>query len=214
MCIVCSVLRKNVILLSEEPDIFDTSTSQYYVVCASCKEHSDFYCNNCHQRMCSKCREDHLRNPDNEGHTTCRYQDRKWMFPSVPCKLHPRNKLAIYCQKCQRAICATCTIKDHENHGYLDLEEVYTEKIKKAFLQIIRLNLNIPPQPSCSPQKSTDQASNREEKDRYLKSLIENPDSKIKTLFDKTLTESAHDVDLNEGCSDVIMNLFLLDIFW
>lgn len=164
--------------------------------------------------MCSKCREDHLRNPDNEGHTICRYQDRKWMFPSVPCKLHPRNKLAIYCQKCQRRICAICTIKDHENHGYLDLEEVYTEKIKKAFLQIIRLNINIPPQPNRSPQKSTDKASNREEKDRYLKSLIENCDSKIKTLFNKTLTESAHDVDLNEGCSDAIFNLFLFDLSW
>lgn len=198
----------------EEQDIFDTPASQYYVDCASCKEQSDFYCNNCHQRMCGNCMEEHLGNPDNEGHTICRYEDRKWIFPSVPCKLHPRNKLAIYCKECQRAICATCTTKDHENHGFLDLEEVYTEKIKKAFLQIIRFNLNIPSQPNRSSQKSMNKALNREEKDTYLKNLIEKPDSKIKTLFDKTLIESAHDVDINEGCSDVIMSLFLLDIFW
>lgn len=195
------------LILLSEPDIFDTS--QYCVDCESCKENADFYCNNCHQRLCGNCQEEHLRNPDNIDHDTCSYKNRKWMFPSPPCKKHPRHKLALYCKKCHRAICAICVVKDHENHGFLDIEDMYTENVKKAIVQFIRLN--VPPQSDL--QRSRDMTLNRKEKQRYVENLIYR-DRKTKQMIKKTLTKSAKDSDIDEGCSDYILNLFLLDIFW
>nr|XP_022346154.1 uncharacterized protein LOC111138466 isoform X2 [Crassostrea virginica] len=185
----------------QPPDPVETSeinAFQHYVDCETCGRYSDFYCNACHQRMCDNCREDHLRNPDNISHKVTKYRERKMRFLSNPCKLHPTNKMVLCCKKCQKAICAICTTKEHEGHGFLDIEEVCTEKFRARFEDIRNIRDNVLPQSRVNLAES--QRITKKTKDNIgdMKRIMMEKATRLKELVDTILTESLQELQAYE----------------
>lgn len=145
---------------------------QHYIECQTCGRYSEFYCNACHQRMCGNCRDEHLKNPDNTKHEVCNYKERKLKLSSIPCKLHPSQLLALCCKKCQQAICALCTIKEHEGHGLLDLEEVYTKHHQMRLDQIRRIRDDIIPQCRVRLKEAMNARNETKEYVELMKSIM------------------------------------------
>lgn len=178
------------IIVFVEPDPSDLAMFQHYVECQTCGSYSEFYCNACHQRMCGNCRNEHLKNPDNTKHEVCNYKERKLKLASIPCKLHPSQLLALCCKKCQQAICALCTTKEHEGHGFLDLEEVYTKHHQMRLDQICRIRDDIIPQCRVRHKEAMNARNETKEYVELMKSIMKVQAFKIKELVDAILTEN------------------------
>ena len=148
--------------------------------------------------MCDKCREEHLGNPNNIRHKVTKYKERKMRFLSNPCKLHPTNKMVLCCKKCQKAICAICTTNEHEGHGFLDLEEVCTEKFRARFEEIRNIRDNILPQSRVNLGES--QRVTKETKDNIedMKRIMTEKATRFKELVDTILTESLEELKTYE----------------
>lgn len=172
--------------------------SQHYVDCETCGRYSDFYCNACHQRICGKCREEHLKNPDNTKHKISKYKERKMRFLSNPCKLHPIHQMVLFCKKCQKAICAICTTSEHEGHGFLDVEEVCTEKFRARFEDIRNIRDNVLPPSRVNLEES--QRITKETKDNIgdMKRIMTEKATRFKELVDTILTESLQELQTYE----------------
>lgn len=172
--------------------------SQHYVNCQMCGSYSEFYCNECHQEMCGECRDKHLRHPDNSEHEVCRYKDRKLIFPSIPCKLHPKHQLTLCCENCQQAICALCTTKKHAGHVFLDLEEVYTKKCKTHIELICKIRDDVLPKSRRLLHESMDATLEIKGNLEMLRSSMKEQASQIKELVDTILTENLDDLQSYE----------------
>lgn len=172
--------------------------SQHYVECQTCGCYSDFYCNACHQRMCGKCRNEHLRDHDNTQHDVCKYEDRKFMFSSVPCKVHPKHQMVLCCKKCQQAICALCTIKEHDGHGFLDLEEVYTKKYKTRTEEIRTIRDEFLLNSRLRLQESRNATLELKGNLEIMRNSMKEQASQIKRLVDAILTENLDDLQSYE----------------
>lgn len=144
--------------------------------------------------MCGKCRDEHLKHPDNTQHEVCRYEDRKLPIQSVPCKLHPRQQLTLCCENCQQAICALCTTKGHAGHVFLDLEEVYTKKYKTRIEHIRKIRDDILPTSRLRLQESRNASLEIKVNLEMLKSSMKEQASQIKGLVDAILTENLQDL--------------------
>lgn len=164
--------------------------SQHHKECQFCGCYSEFYCNACHQRMCSKCRDEHLRNPDNIQHEICRYMEKKYKLTSVPCKLHSNHLLVLCCQKCHQAICAICTTTEHVGHGFLDLEKVYKENIKTRLDHIRKIRDEIITRSRVCLQKSKKAIEETKEKVETLQSIMQVQESEIKDLVSAVFKEN------------------------
>lgn len=187
----------NNVFLFTGPDVLDVSDiamSQHYVECQTCGCYSEFYCNACHQRMCGKCRNEHLRHPDNTQHDVCKYEDRKFMFSSVPCKVHPKHQMVLCCKKCQQAICALCTIKEHDGHGFLDLEDVYTKKYKTRTEEIRRIRDEFLSDSRLRLQESRNATLELKGNLELMRNSMKEQAILIKGLVDAILTENLLDL--------------------
>ena len=148
--------------------------------------------------MCDKCREEHLGNPNNIRHKVTKYKERKMRFLSNPCKLHPTNKMVLCCKKCQKAICAICTTNEHEGHGFLDIEEVCTEKFRARFEDIRNIRDNVLPQSRVNLAES--QRITKKTKDNIgdMKRIMIEKATRLKELVDTILTESLQELQTYE----------------
>ena len=171
-----------------------TEMSQHYVDCQTCGGYSDFYCNDCHQRMCGKCREDHLRNPYNKKHEVCGYKDRKLTFNSKPCKFHPTHQMVLCCKRCQIPICAICTTKDHAGHEFLDLEEVCTKNFRIRFEQIRQIRDNVLPQSRITLLEAKEITKETKQNVERLSSVLTGKAARIKEMVDAVLSESLNEL--------------------
>ena len=168
--------------------------SQHYVDCETCGQYSEFYCNACHQRMCGKCREEHLRNPNNAKHDVCGYKDRKMTFTFKPCKLHPIHQMVLCCKRCQIPICAICTTKDHDGHGFLDLEEVCTKNFRVRSEQIRKIRDNDLPQSRLHLQEAKETTKETKQNVDRLRSVMTEKAARIKEMVDAVLSESLNEL--------------------
>ena len=104
---------------------------QHYLVCGiqDCQKNGQFYCNDCHQPMCEQCKDEHRISPNTKNHDIVLYRQRKHRLPVEKCKLHPTKNIDIFCKECKTPICLKCFLtKEHKDHEFDDLEEIYTEK--------------------------------------------------------------------------------------
>ncbi|XP_034306163.2 E3 ubiquitin-protein ligase TRIM71 [Magallana gigas] len=104
--------------------------AQHYLVCGTedCEKNCTFYCNDCHQSLCEKCRDEHQKNKKTNDHGIVPYKQRKRPLPEEKCKIHPTKHIDLLCEECQIPICSKCTgIKEHRGHKVTDLEMVYDE---------------------------------------------------------------------------------------
>lgn len=162
--------------------------SQHYVDCETCGKYSDFYCNSCHKRMCSECRDEHLGNNDSTKHEVCKYENRKVRLKTVFCKCHPDNNIILYCNECKKSICGLCTTDEHSGHNFLNLEKVFTENRNNYLGEIRKIRDSVLPQ--CLNNLETIR-----KKKRNLENRIDKQANEIENL---ELEEEAYSFQLDE----------------
>lgn len=182
-------------------DVPDLAMSQHHIECQTetCGSYSEFYCNSCHQRMCGECRDQHLKHPDSSKHEVSRYEDRTLTVSSVPCKLHPRQQLTLCCKKCQQAICALCTTIEHDGHGFLNLEKVYTKNYKTRIEEIRRIRDDVLPKSRLRLKESKNATLEAKENVEMLKNSMKEQANGIKVLVDDILTKNLQDLQRYEA---------------
>ena len=63
------------------------------------------------------------------------------LLEDIPCKKHPTQNLAMYCEKCKEAICTKC-VGNHNRHGVIDLgtkgdhDKTSLRKTRKSVIQV------------------------------------------------------------------------------
>ncbi|XP_065938513.1 E3 ubiquitin-protein ligase TRIM71-like [Magallana gigas] len=108
--------------------------AQHYLVCGTedCEKNCQFYCNDCHLRMCELCMGEHQKNKKTKNHEVVHYKQRKRRIPVVKCKIHPTKDIDLLCEECQIPLCSKCTAtKEHRGHIFTDLEIVFAEKVSQ-----------------------------------------------------------------------------------
>ncbi|XP_071145316.1 putative leucine-rich repeat-containing protein DDB_G0290503 [Mytilus edulis] len=97
------------------------------IKCGYCKKAvADLYCDDCHQVLCVKCRQDvHDKVPGFKGHKVANIQKEgnRVFKPHPVCETHKKQFLC-YCRKCECLTCAECMTSNHNEHK--------TEKIKSV----------------------------------------------------------------------------------
>ncbi|XP_062593662.1 uncharacterized protein LOC134255182 [Saccostrea cucullata] len=105
--------------------------AQHFLECdiEECERNCEFYCNNCHLRLCKQCEGEHLKNLKNKTHEVVGYQQRKRQLPMERCEIHPTKNMDMLCEECQVPVCSKCvTQREHRGHLFTDLEIIYSEK--------------------------------------------------------------------------------------
>lgn len=74
--------------------------SQHYLVCGTkdCKQNCQFYCNDCHQPICKKCRDIHSKLDYTKLHESVLYQQSRQQIPSEKCEEHPPKNKDSFCR--------------------------------------------------------------------------------------------------------------------
>lgn len=138
-----------------------------------------------------------MRNPNNAKHDVCGYKDRKMTFTFKPCKLHPIHQMVLCCKRCQIPICAICTTKDHDGHGFLDLEEVCTKNFRVRFEQIRKIRDNDLPQSRLHLQEAKETTKETKQNVDRLRSVMIEKAARIKEMVDAVLSESLNELKIS-----------------
>jgi hypothetical protein len=118
-------------------------TPQHFTECGikGCEQNCQFYCNVCHQQMCTQCRGEHLENPEYKNHEVVLYQQRKRQLPVEKCQIHPTKDIDMLCVDCQLALCYKCSTQgDHRRHELIDLETIYADKMTLCLEEICKVH--------------------------------------------------------------------------
>uniref|UniRef100_K1QKX7 B box-type domain-containing protein n=1 Tax=Magallana gigas TaxID=29159 RepID=K1QKX7_MAGGI len=116
--------------------------AQHYLVCGTeyCEKNCQFYCNDCQQPICKKCRDEHQKIQETKNHEIVRYKNRKRPLPVEKCNIHPTRHIDLLCEECQIPICSKCTAtKEHRGHVFTDLEMAFAEKCSLIHLEIAKI---------------------------------------------------------------------------
>ena len=101
-----------------------------WLVTCGCGNPTEYNCNTCGEKLCTKCKEAHLQNNDTKHHSIIEYG--KKLMPgslsSPPCNDHNGKECVCWCQTCGKAACMDCVTKSHQDHRFTDLETVLQEK--------------------------------------------------------------------------------------
>nr|XP_034310389.1 uncharacterized protein LOC105319289 [Crassostrea gigas] len=122
--------------------------AQHYLVCGSedCEKSCQFYCNNCHQKMCEQCKTEHQKNNKTKNHEVVHYKQRKRQIPVEKCKIHSTKDIDLLCEECQIPLCYKCaTTKEHRGHVFTDLEMVFAEKVTLCHGEIAKIRNHLEP---------------------------------------------------------------------
>uniref|UniRef100_K1PL85 B box-type domain-containing protein n=1 Tax=Magallana gigas TaxID=29159 RepID=K1PL85_MAGGI len=128
--------------------------AQHYLVCGTkdCEKNCQFYCNECHQPLCEKCRDEHQKNKKSKNHEVVHYKQRKRQIPVEKCKTHPTKYIDLLCEECQIPICSKCTATtEHRSHVFTDLEVVFAEKCSLCHTEIAKIRSSF--EPTCQDLK-------------------------------------------------------------
>ena len=55
---------------------------------------------------------------------------------TLQCLLHPLKELELYCGTCMELICHNCTVKQHKDHQYDIVDEVFEENKDKLIASL------------------------------------------------------------------------------
>ncbi|OWF43682.1 uncharacterized protein LOC110459382 [Mizuhopecten yessoensis] len=96
--------------------------------CAFCEsiQDIDWYCNDCQEALCSKCKDGHLRckKTRNDEVVPIREANKlgEAVLPEV-CKTHRGKACDLYCSDCNIVMCAMCFTEKHKQHTFKNIEE-------------------------------------------------------------------------------------------
>ena len=114
-------------LIAEKSAIKCSSCNDDANATSWCVDCSEFICDNCvkaHQRL--KITKDHTIKPKDEGLVdinTSNINNSKFAL----CKVHTQEKLALFCETCDRLTCRDCQLVDHRDHKYKFANELAIE---------------------------------------------------------------------------------------
>ncbi|XP_060082116.1 uncharacterized protein LOC132561406 [Ylistrum balloti] len=106
--------------------------------CSLCdiKENVNWFCNDCQEALCDRCKELHTRGKKtkNDDVVTIGKANRQDAKP-VPeaCKLHPGKLCHGYCCDCDMLVCSICLSQTHKHHDWKHMEDEFT--LKKQHLK-------------------------------------------------------------------------------
>ncbi|XP_033746876.1 uncharacterized protein LOC117332101 [Pecten maximus] len=105
-----------------------------YVIYVSCDSVQDvnWYCNDCQEALCDKCKETHqrARRTRNDEVVPIKQANKQAevVLPEV-CKNHPGKTCDLFCTECNVAICSMCFTQKHKQHAFKHFEdEINTQK--------------------------------------------------------------------------------------
>lgn len=78
-------------------------------------------CNLCRKFLCNFCTTAHRRSRDTVDHPLLSLDDVRSCLPGelakpLFCNVHKKEKLVLYCESCQSAVCRDCTMMEHRSH--------------------------------------------------------------------------------------------------
>ncbi|XP_062567348.1 E3 ubiquitin-protein ligase TRIM71-like [Saccostrea cucullata] len=178
-----------------KPKIPDTP--QHFLECGveDCERNCEFYCNSCHQQMCTQCRDQHLKISENNNHEVVLYQLRKRQLPVQKCKIHPTKDIDIFCKECNIPLCSKCaTMQEHQGHRFTDLETIYTDKFKLCQKELSKIhNYFVPTSEDLRREVREDATEVTQIMDSIRTSMKAEAES-LKNMVDTVLSENMEEL--------------------
>ncbi|XP_062573894.1 uncharacterized protein LOC134235764 [Saccostrea cucullata] len=173
-------------------------TAQHFLECGikDCERNCEYYCNPCHQQMCERCRDEHLRNPKTKNHEVVLYQLRKRQLPVKKCEIHPTKDIDLLCEECKIPLCSKCTATpEHRGHAFTDLETIYAEKFSFCLEEITKSReYFLPTSQDIRKEIKGDATEIKKVIDNIRTSMKAEAES-LKSLVDKVQTENMKELD-------------------
>ncbi|XP_021361916.1 uncharacterized protein LOC110455839 isoform X1 [Mizuhopecten yessoensis] len=116
--------------------------------CALCDspDNVNWYCNDCQQTLCDRCKETHTRGKKSRNDDVVaigkanRQSDKP--VPEV-CNLHPGKLCDLYCSDCNELLCGMCVSKSHKHHNWKPIEEEFPTKKQQLKRHITTISSKI-----------------------------------------------------------------------
>ena len=91
---------------------------------------AEFYCRECEDSLCLKCKEQHMRMKQTKDHALDVLEARQVSkkIENLPCNLHRSYEVQSYCSTCEQGCCEICCRRNHENHIVGPLHETAEER--------------------------------------------------------------------------------------
>ncbi|KAK3094025.1 hypothetical protein FSP39_023135 [Pinctada imbricata] len=167
--------------------------AQRMVKCELCDENKDgtWFCKNCHQSLCDKCKKSHQRANVSKHHDIISRND---MFETQGekarpvdeyCKEHTKEIYILYCKKCNVLICRKCLTEKHSKHDVTEIENVFNENRRKAEKLVRELS-------GEEAHSDSDGKSNERER---LRKRIQEKAAKLKDDVDNAKEEMLSELD-------------------
>lgn len=174
---------------------------QHFIECGSenCEGYGATYCNSCYRPMCERCRDDHLRSPDNNDHDVVPYLLRNQKLPVEKCKRHPTKDLDLLCEECQIPLCSKCASQAiHKGHRFDDLEKFYSENCHSCLKTLSSIqNYFLPTSEELQTEIQKDAKEIRRIMDNNRKEVKVDTEF-LKNLVDEVMSEILEEVDRGE----------------
>eukprot|EP00105_Crassostrea_gigas_P002376 XP_011414879.1 PREDICTED: tripartite motif-containing protein 3 [Crassostrea gigas] len=172
--------------------------AQHYLVCGTedCKKNCQFYCNDCHHRMCEQCRDKHQKNRKTMNHELVPYKQRKRQLPMQKCKIHPTKDIDLLCEECQIPLCSKCaTTKEHRGHVFTDLEMVFTEKCSSCNAEITKIRSYFEPTSQDLKQEIARDVTEIKKIMEGIRKSVKAESDALKNLVDTVTSDKMEQVD-------------------
>ncbi|XP_021352323.1 uncharacterized protein LOC110449651 [Mizuhopecten yessoensis] len=116
--------------------------------CALCdsKDGVRWYCNDCQENLCDRCKETHTRGRKTKNDDVVSIGEaNRQGDKSVPevCKLHPGKLCDLYCSDCNLLICLMCLSKTHKHHNWKHFEDEFSIKKQHFKEHMIAISVKI-----------------------------------------------------------------------
>ncbi|CAH1782540.1 unnamed protein product [Owenia fusiformis] len=159
------------------------------IKCEYCDEKCSYTCLDCSDKMCFTHSSSHCNTKFTRGHKVVSMDDvvagkyAKEILASqvIDCEIHQGKCMEFYCLQCEKMLCVSCKILDHEGHQCTSLEKA--GKTKMASLQTSISEMSDISQVLCQFKSEIDNAQTRLVKERG------NISTKIDGIADKMCAE-------------------------
>ncbi|KAK3105195.1 hypothetical protein FSP39_019552 [Pinctada imbricata] len=150
--------------------------------CDLCEDDEDvnWFCKDCHQNLCDKCKRTHLRSTVSKSHDLISIAEgltigRRSM--TYICNDHG-DIFQFFCQTCDRNICSRCLFMEHKKHDFIDLRELQTQ-VKKQVEEIVREKEE---ERNKMTSNYDELVQSEKESETYLKVQCANIDDRVKVI--------------------------------
>lgn len=122
---------------------------QSAVVCDTCENTAQHFCNTCHDKLCTRCKGIHAKSKSSFDHDVTRLTfDSLSLSAELPspqvCRSHPGSRANVCCRKCEIPVCEKCLIGEHNGHQLVGTQELFLKKKEKLEQKFSFLESELP----------------------------------------------------------------------